>query len=94
MSKSTVRLDEDDKESDDELPVEKQSFKPPQPSEKSDADLDREELERVRQKFNAKKLAKTDKKKAPVLDADDDDDEDQQKDASAPRSFVSTVVSC
>jgi hypothetical protein len=29
----------------------------------------------VRQKFNAKKLAKQEKKKAPALDVDDDEDE-------------------
>lgn len=85
MSKSTVRLDEDDQESDEELPIEKQTVKP---EEKSDADLDREELERVRQKFQAKKLAKTDKKKAPALDVDDDD---QGKDPSAPKSSVSSL---
>lgn len=86
LSKNTVRLDEDDKESDEELPIEKQTSKI---LEKSDADLDREELERVRQKFNAKKLTKTDKKKAPVLDADDDEVED----TSMPKSFVSTTFS-
>ena len=87
MSKSTVRLDEDDQESDEELPIEKQTI---EPEEKSDADLDREELERVRQKFQAKKLAKNDKKKALALDVDDEDDE-QGKDPSAPKSFVSTL---
>jgi len=52
------------------LPIEKQISKT---QEKSDAQFDREQLDRVRQK-----LAKQDKKKPVVLDADDDEDEDQQ----------------
>ncbi len=67
MSKSTVPLDQDDEQSDEELPIEKEHSKP---KEKSDADYDKEELDRVRQKFNAKRLAKDEKKKAPVLDVD------------------------
>jgi hypothetical protein len=75
LSKSTVPLDQDDEQSDEELPIEKEHSKP---TEKSDADFDKEELDRVRQKFNAKKLAKDDKKKAHVLD----DDDDQQNNSS------------
>jgi peptidyl-prolyl cis-trans isomerase SDCCAG10 len=67
LSKSTVPLDQDDEQSDEELPIEKEHSKP---KEKSDADYDKEELDRVRQKFNAKRLAKDEKKKAPVLDVD------------------------
>ncbi len=80
LSKSTVPLDQDDEESDEELPIEKQNSKP---KEKSDADFDQEELDRVRQKFNAKKLAKQEKKKAPVVDVHDDDDNDQQNSSSS-----------
>lgn len=67
-----MRLDEDDEQSDEELPMEKQTSKP---EEKSDADLDKEELNRVRQKFEAKRLAKQGKKKATALDVDDDDEQ-------------------
>jgi len=73
LSKSTVPLDKDDEQSDEELPIEKEIAKP---QEKSDADFDKEELDRVRQKFNAKKVAKQEKKKAPVLDVDDEDDQE------------------
>lgn len=79
LSKKAVRLDEDDDEqSDEELPIEKQTTKT---NEQSDADFDKEQLDRVRQKFEAKKLAKQEKKKAPVLDVDDD--EDQQTNAKS-----------
>ena len=70
MSKSTVPLDKpNDEQSDEELPIEKQNSAP---KAKTDEDFDREELDRVRQKFNAKKLAKQEKRKAPTLDIDDD----------------------
>ncbi len=72
LSKSIVRLDQNDEESDEELPIEKDI---PKPKEKSDADFDQEELDRVRQKFNAKKLAKQDKKKVLALDIDDDEEQ-------------------
>lgn len=80
LSKRTVPLDKDDEESDEELPIEKQTSKP---KEKTDEDFDKEELDRVRQKFNAKKLAMQEKKKVPVLDADDDEDGDQQMTSSS-----------
>ncbi|CAF5009234.1 unnamed protein product [Rotaria sp. Silwood1] len=60
LSKNTVVLNENNEESDEELPIEKQNFKI---KEKSDADFDKEELDRVRQKFNAKKLAQQEKNK-------------------------------
>ncbi|CAF4057610.1 unnamed protein product, partial [Rotaria sp. Silwood1] len=53
-------------------------------NEESDADFDKEELDRVRQKFNAKKLAQQEKKKTFQLDIDDDDD--NQKDISTTKS--------
>ena len=46
--------------------------------EKSDADLDKEELDRVRQRFNAKKVSLQDKKKSTKLDMDDDEEEEEQ----------------
>jgi hypothetical protein len=46
-------------------------------TEKSDADLDREELDRVRQRFNSKKVALNEKKKRTKLDVDDDDNDEQ-----------------
>ncbi|CAF1534818.1 unnamed protein product, partial [Rotaria sp. Silwood1] len=81
LSKKTVVLNENNEESDEELPIEKQNFKI---KEKSDADFDKEELDRVRQKFNAKKLAQQEKKKTLQLDIDDDDD--NQKDISTTKS--------
>jgi len=45
--------------------------------EKSDADLDKEELDRVRQRFNAKKMTMQDKNKPTKLDMDDDEEEEQ-----------------
>ncbi|CAF5100621.1 unnamed protein product, partial [Rotaria sp. Silwood1] len=81
LSKNTVVLNENNEESDEELPIEKQNFKI---KEKSDADFDKEELDRVRQKFNAKKLAQQEKKKTLQLDIDDDDD--NQKDISSTKS--------
>ncbi|UJR31546.1 hypothetical protein I4U23_019034 [Adineta vaga] len=83
LSKSTVRLDEEDEQSDEELPIEKNTSKPKQ---KNDDDYDKEELDRVRQKFNAKKLAVQEKKKAPALDADDDEDEEDQSMSSKSKS--------
>ncbi|CAF4180743.1 unnamed protein product [Rotaria sp. Silwood2] len=80
LSKNTVPLDENNEESDEELPVEKQNSKI---KEKSDADFDKEELDRVRKKFNEKKIAKQEKKKAVQLDVDEDED---QKDISSSRS--------
>ncbi|CAF1458766.1 unnamed protein product [Rotaria sp. Silwood1] len=47
-------------------------------NEESDADFDKEELDRVRQKFNAKKLAQQEKKKTLQLDIDDDDDNQKE----------------
>ncbi|CAF1431268.1 unnamed protein product [Rotaria sp. Silwood1] len=82
LSKNTVVLNENNEESDEELPIEKQNFKI---KEKSDADFDKEELDRVRQKFNAKKLAQQEKKKSLQLDIDDDDD-NNQKDISTTKS--------
>ncbi|CAF5129633.1 unnamed protein product, partial [Rotaria sp. Silwood1] len=43
LSKNTVILNENNEESDEELPIEKQNFKI---IEKSDADFDKEELDR------------------------------------------------
>ncbi|CAF1483524.1 unnamed protein product [Rotaria sp. Silwood1] len=77
LSKNTAELNENN----EELPIEKQNFKI---KEKSDADFDKEELDRVRQKFNAKKLAQQEKKKTLQLDIDDDDD--NQKDISTTKS--------
>lgn len=71
LSKTAVRLDEDDEQSDEELPIEKQTSKI---QEKSDAQFDREQLDRVRQK-----LVKQDKKKPVVLDADDEDQQTNSK---------------
>ncbi|CAF4569522.1 unnamed protein product, partial [Rotaria magnacalcarata] len=70
LSKTTVRLDDDDEQSDEELPIEKEH---PKVAEKSDANFDKEELDRVRRKFNEKKLTKVDKKKPVKLDAEDDE---------------------
>lgn len=73
LSKSTVRLDEDDDEqSDEELPVEKKAVK-----EKTDEDYDREELDRVRKKLTEKKFAQQSKKNPVKLDADDDEDDEE-----------------
>ncbi|CAF1557516.1 unnamed protein product, partial [Rotaria sordida] len=69
-------------ESDEELPIEKQNFKL---KEKSDGDFDKEELDRVRQKFNEKILSKQDKKKAIQLNIDDDDDNNEE-DISSSKS--------
>ncbi|CAF0980497.1 unnamed protein product [Rotaria sordida] len=82
LSKNTVLLVEYNEESDEELPIEKQNFKL---KEKSDGDFDKEELDRVRQKFNEKRLSKQDKKKAIQLNIDDDDD-DNQEDISSSKS--------
>ncbi|CAF0908203.1 unnamed protein product [Adineta steineri] len=82
LSKSTVRLDVDE-ESDEELPIEKQMSKP---EGKSDADYDKEELDRVRQKFQSKKLALQEKKKAPRLDVDDDEDDNDNQQTTSSKS--------
>ncbi|CAF4949070.1 unnamed protein product, partial [Rotaria socialis] len=81
LSKTTVRLDDDDEQSDEELPIEKEN---PKVAEKSDANFDKEELDRVRRKFNEKKLTKNDKKKPVKLDAEDDEDDDE-KDISSSK---------
>ena len=64
--------DQDDEELPDEEPTS-------EPVEKSDADFDREELDRVRQRFNTKKAATQVKKKATVPSAADDE---QQQDST------------
>ncbi|CAF1302809.1 unnamed protein product [Rotaria magnacalcarata] len=81
LSKTTVRLDDDDEQSDEELPIEKEH---PKVAEKSDANFDKEELDRVRRKFNEKKLTKVDKKKPVKLDAEDDEHDDE-KDISSSK---------
>ncbi|CAF0770807.1 unnamed protein product [Rotaria sp. Silwood1] len=74
LSKSTVRFDEDDEQSDKELPIKKQTLKA---KEKNDEDFDKEGLDPIQQRFNEKKLAKQKKKKQVVLDADDDDNQQE-----------------
>ncbi|CAF1433649.1 unnamed protein product, partial [Rotaria sp. Silwood1] len=76
LSKNTVVLNENNEESDEELPIEKQNFKI---KEKSDPDFDKEELDRVRQKFNVKKLAQQEKKKKTLQLGIDDDDDNQKE---------------
>ena len=80
MSKSTVLLDKNEERNDEELPNKKQESKF---KEKSDADLDREEIDRIRKKFNEKKLSRQENKKASLLDVDDDND---QQDISMSKS--------
>ena len=76
-----MHLDADD---DDEKPIQGDVVEKKSKSnvvEKSDADLDREELERIRQRFNAKKMAIPEKKKATKLDMDDDEEEEEESSA-------------
>jgi hypothetical protein len=56
-------------DNDEELLIKKQQSKP---NEKTDEDMDKEEFDCVRQRFNAKKLAKQEKRKSVVLNTDDD----------------------
>src|SRR5689334_9077841 len=62
LNKHTVRLDENDEQSDKELPIEKQNLKA---NEKTDEDFDKEELDSIQQRFNKKDLPKQKKKKQP-----------------------------
>ncbi|CAF3425859.1 unnamed protein product, partial [Rotaria socialis] len=80
LNKNTVRLDKDN---DEELSIKKQQSKP---KEKTDEDFDKEELDRVGQRFNAKTLSKQEKRKSVVLDADDDDNNNNQQDISSSKS--------
>jgi hypothetical protein len=51
--------------------------------EKSDADLDREQLDRIRQRFNAQKASMQNKKKAKL---DMDDDEEDNDDVASTKN--------
>lgn len=61
--------------------------------EKSDADLDREELDRIRQRFQAKKMAIQEKKKPTKLDMDDDEEEPAPVKTYVENESVTAVVS-
>ncbi|CAF4411647.1 unnamed protein product, partial [Adineta steineri] len=62
------------------------------PEGKSDAEYDKEELDGVRQKFQSKKLALQEKKKAPRLDVDDDEDDNDNQPTTSSKSNENVKV--
>ena len=82
LSKKTIPLKPDDEAHEEDVQVDNATSKA---MDKSDAEFDREELDRVRQRFNLKKNSVQEKTKKVKLDADDD--EPDEKESQKPYGY-------